>query len=88
VAKKKINPDNPALREVAMAKVTADGACFLTRAEVLEVVGVTYPALWQWMRDGKFPLAREIGNRRIGWLSSEVAAWMKSRPVRKLKAVA
>ena len=66
----------------------AEGQRFLSRAEVLDVVGVTYPALWQWMREGKFPLARELGERRVGWLASEVRKWMESRPVRKVKEVA
>lgn len=34
---------------------------YLSRAEVLDKTGVTYPTLWQWMREGNFPRARELG---------------------------
>jgi len=52
----------------------------LTVEEVLARTTVTYPALWKWMKDGKFPLARKICSNRIGWLKSEVDAWAKNLP--------
>ena len=57
----------------------------LSRAEVLDRIGVTYPCLWAWMQKGQFPRARELGASRIGWLSSEIDDWMRNRPMRKLK---
>ena len=69
-------------------RAEADGERFLSRAEVLDLIGVTYPVIWQWIRDGKFPAAREIGARRVGWLASEVRKWMENCPKRKLKKVA
>lgn len=58
---------------------------FIFKAEVLERIGVTYPCLWQWMRDGEFPMAREVGGQ-CAWLESEIDAWMSSRPVRRYKS--
>ncbi|MGE3160403.1 MAG: helix-turn-helix transcriptional regulator [Xanthobacteraceae bacterium] len=63
---------------------------FYSRAQVLEIVPVSYASLWSWMRTGKFPQARELGpsgGRRIkiGWLRSEVHEWIAARPVRQLK---
>jgi predicted DNA-binding transcriptional regulator AlpA len=59
---------------------------FLTRGEVLAMVGVSYVTLWTWIRDGKFPPARElVGNakrNRIVWVEGEVHDWMQSRPQR------
>lgn len=69
----------------------------LSRGEVLEIVNVTYPCLWGWVKDGHFPAPRQLGFKgkrgRIGWLSSEVQTWVASRPRRfpkgtKLKEVA
>ena len=64
---------------------------FLSRAQVMELVGVNYTTLWRWMRDGEFPRARVLspGEKRnscIAWLKSEVDAWVASRPTRTLKA--
>jgi len=59
---------------------------FIFKAELLERVGgVTYPTVWRWMRDGKFPVAVEVGGR-IAWLESDIDAWMLSRPLRQYRA--
>jgi prophage regulatory protein len=59
---------------------------FLSRPEVLDHIGVSFPTIWSWMKAGKFPPAREMsGNdgKRVGWLESEVNDWIRSRPVRQ-----
>jgi prophage regulatory protein len=56
----------------------------LSKAEVLEAVGVTFPTLWKWMRAGKFPLARTLGSRPA-WVASEVEAWIRSLPTCEYK---
>jgi predicted DNA-binding transcriptional regulator AlpA len=65
---------------------TATPIKFLTREEVLALIGVSYVTLWTWIRDGKFPPARELvgdaKRNRIVWIESEVQAWMASRPKR------
>jgi predicted DNA-binding transcriptional regulator AlpA len=61
------------------------GIRLLSRPEVLAVVNVSYPALWKWMRDGKFPRARVVGTKRM-WLSTEVAAWLTSLPPSRFKS--
>ena len=58
---------------------------FLTKGEVLELVGVSYPAVWGWIRDGKFPPGRSIGfgkRSHVAWIESEVQDWMAARPQR------
>lgn len=57
---------------------------FMTKAEVLEAVGVAYPTLWTWMRDGKFPLSVEFGGG-VRWYADEVEEWVENRPRRQLK---
>ena len=58
----------PAAAQVEMAKKAAKLKAknsktnrsldrFLSKTEVCDRVGKTYPTLWMWMREGKFPLA-------------------------------
>jgi len=49
------------------------------------VGGVSGVCLWRWMRDGKFPVALEVGGR-CAWLESDIDAWMLSRPLRSYKS--
>jgi predicted DNA-binding transcriptional regulator AlpA len=60
------------------------GLRLLSKPEVLEKIGVSYPCLWSWMRQGKFPRSRDLGGR-IAWLESEINDWIANLPVRKLK---
>jgi predicted DNA-binding transcriptional regulator AlpA len=50
---------------------------YLSKQEVLAVVGVSYPTIWSWARDGHFSQARVLGTgqglrTKIGWLKSEI----------------
>jgi prophage regulatory protein len=53
----------------------------LTRKQVVAVTGRSATSLWRAVRIGAFPPPRQISSARIGWLASEVEAWLKSRPV-------
>jgi predicted DNA-binding transcriptional regulator AlpA len=59
----------------------------LSKAEVLAIIGVTFPTLWLWMRQGKFPRSRIAGGKSV-WRSDEVAAWLAELPVGHLRATA
>ena len=56
----------------------------LLKPEVMAITGVSFPTLWQWMRDGKFPRSRIVEGRSM-WLTSEIDAWITSLPLRPLK---
>jgi len=56
----------------------------LTKREVLDIVGLSYPTVWAWMRAGRFPRSRIVGGRSM-WRSSEVDAWLAALPMRPLK---
>jgi predicted DNA-binding transcriptional regulator AlpA len=65
-------------------------AKLIFKDELLKLLGVTYGSLYAWMRDGKFPLAIEVGPRggrsiRIAWLESEITEWLAARPRRQLR---
>jgi predicted DNA-binding transcriptional regulator AlpA len=58
--------------------------CLLSRKQVMAATTLSYPMIWRKMQEGKFPRGREVGGRTC-WLASEVQAWIKSRPVKRLK---
>jgi predicted DNA-binding transcriptional regulator AlpA len=59
---------------------------FLTRAQVLNLVPVSFPTIWYWMRQNNFPRSRQVGgSSRALWLEHEVLAWIAAQPVKKLK---
>jgi prophage regulatory protein len=63
---------------------SANQVRLISKPEVLDRVGVTYPTIWAWMREGKFPRSRELGGK-AAWIESEINAWIANRPVRRLK---
>jgi predicted DNA-binding transcriptional regulator AlpA len=70
---------------MAQSKTPTQPIKLLTRGEVLELVGVSYPAIFGWVKEGKFPPGRTIGvgkKGHIAWLESEVIDWIMSRPLR------
>ena len=59
----------------------------LTRAQLLEIVPLSYPTVWARMRRGEFPLSVQLDNAgsKSFWFADEVAAWIESRPRSDLK---
>ena len=53
---------------------------FLRFREVQTVTGLSKSTIRRQERAGLFPRRRRIGVRVVGWLESEVAAWMQSCP--------
>ena len=56
----------------------------LSKAEVLERVGKTFPTLWAWMRQGKFPRARDLNGAPV-WIKSEIADWISRLPIKQYR---
>jgi predicted DNA-binding transcriptional regulator AlpA len=56
----------------------------LSKRDVLDIVGVSYPTLWAMMRANKFPRSRKVGGQSK-WVSTEVAAWLAALPKCRLK---
>lgn len=63
---------------------TRETARLISKGEVLGRTGLSYPTLWQWMREGKFPRSRDVGGRAM-WLASDIEKWILSLPLRRLK---
>ena len=56
----------------------------LDKKQVINRVGVSFPTIWKWMRAGKFPRARTVGDLKSVWLENEVEAWMSALPLSRL----
>jgi predicted DNA-binding transcriptional regulator AlpA len=56
----------------------------LSKSEVIERVGKSYPTLWAWMRAGLFPRSVIIGSQ-VAWYESEVNEWFANLPRQRLK---
>jgi predicted DNA-binding transcriptional regulator AlpA len=56
----------------------------ISKPEVLDRVGVTFPTVWNWMRENKFPRSRMVNGKTV-WLSSEIDQWIADRPASRLK---
>ena len=76
----------------SVATVETDGERLLTgerllsRAEVCDRVGRTFPIIWNMMREGRFPRARSTSpSGGPLWLESELVAWMRALPVKSYK---
>jgi prophage regulatory protein len=68
--------------------IVRPGAKLLSKSEVLDKVGCTYPTLWKMMSAGTFPRPVVIGGTsggKNGWLEHEVDAWIAALPRRRLK---
>jgi predicted DNA-binding transcriptional regulator AlpA len=76
-----VSQDN---RTLAQPPPVVRGDRLIAKKEVLDRVGVSYPALWAWMRSNYFPHGYALGNRTV-WLESEVDCFLASLPRRKFK---
>lgn len=47
--------------------------------QVLEVVGLSKSAIYKRITAGTFPKAINLGGKSVGWLESEVLAWLDAR---------
>jgi prophage regulatory protein len=72
--------------DISNAKPVRKGVRLISRQELVDIVGVSFPSIWQWVREGKFPAPRKLGKGgRTAWLESEIEAWAANLPVRRYK---
>jgi prophage regulatory protein len=50
------------------------------KRELLEGLQISSVTLWRWVRAGHFPKPLKLGPNTVGWLKSEVTAWIEARP--------
>lgn len=47
--------------------------------EVMSRTGLSRSTIYAWMNAGLFPQRRKLGPRRVGWLESDIEAWIMQR---------
>ena len=52
---------------------------FVRLPEVLRTAGLTKPTLYRRIKNGEFPAPKRISIRAVGWLESDIDAWINSR---------
>jgi prophage regulatory protein len=52
---------------------------FIRQHELESLTALNRVTLWRLERAGRFPRRRKISGKCVGWLLSEVTAWMRSR---------
>lgn len=60
--------------------VLMNGEQFLTKRQVSAITARSATSLWRDVKAGRFPEPRQLGPLRIGWLKSEVMAWVIGCP--------
>jgi len=53
---------------------------FLDKPATADCVNLSIDTLERLVQSGKFPAARQISDKRVGWLVREVEEWAESRP--------
>jgi prophage regulatory protein len=61
------------------ASVSTQPPTFLRCRQVVERTGISRSLIYAYMRTGTFPAPIRISARRVGWLESEVTAWIAER---------
>jgi prophage regulatory protein len=68
------------LREItSMKNGIASSPLILRRPQVEQRTGLSRSTLYQYIQDGHFPRPRALGPRAVGWLESDVDAWIAAR---------
>jgi prophage regulatory protein len=57
------------------------------RIKVLQRIGVSRSTLYLWIASGSFPAPISLGGRAVGWLDSEIDAWLADRVAERRVAV-
>jgi prophage regulatory protein len=52
----------------------------LNTKQITEATGLSAVTIWRKEKAGDFPVRRQLGSRRVGWLTSEVDAWLEATP--------
>jgi prophage regulatory protein len=63
-----------------MTKISMKPA-YLDRESAAAYVSLSVPSMERMTARGEFPAARQLSEKRVGWLVRELDEWSESRPV-------
>jgi len=49
-----------------------------------KATGLSPVTIWRKEKSGEFPIRRQLGSRRVGWLTREVDEWIEATPVSEI----
>tara|TARA_R110001606_G_C15378859_1_gene650229 strand:- start:1261 stop:1467 length:207 start_codon:yes stop_codon:yes gene_type:complete len=52
---------------------------FIRLKEVIDRTGLARATIYKYMAEGEFPKSVSLGGRSVGWVESEVEAWIDSK---------
>lgn len=52
----------------------------LSYKEVVKRTGLSRVTIWRLEKSGKFPQRKQLSQRRVGWVESEINEWLEGRP--------
>jgi len=52
---------------------------FLGLKQVMALVPVSRSSIYYMMKNGEFPLQKQLGKRAVAWSKAEVMAWIKEK---------
>lgn len=52
----------------------------LRLSEVMRLTGLSKATIYRREKDGTFPKRRQVSAHRVGWVESEIYAWINARP--------
>ena len=68
-----------AMREQPSDRRTKPPIRILRISEVQARTGLSRSTIYAWSADGRFPAPVRLGGRAVGWIESEIDAWLRER---------
>jgi prophage regulatory protein len=59
---------------------------FLRIKQVMQATGLSRMTIYRLELAGKFPKRRQLSENSVAWLETDIAEWIDSRPVARLRA--
>lgn len=69
-----------------MAEKNREALAILRRKQVETRTGLGRSSIYDYIKAGRFPHPIRIGDRAVGWLESEIDAWLTAQVERSRKA--
>ncbi|MEM8594377.1 MAG: AlpA family phage regulatory protein [Pseudomonadota bacterium] len=66
-------------RPVSQSSIASSSERIIRFKEVQAMVGVSRTTIWRWEMSGKFPMRVSLGAGSVGWMKSDVDAWIRSK---------
>lgn len=59
----------------------------IRKSELLFRLGLSDPTIWRMEKKGTFPKRIQLGGHSVGWLLSEIEAWIQAKADARKEAV-